>query len=141
MKHQRSLYAKQKLCESSAASEPTSSCCTPHSSFLCLSSPQLMKSICMCLGGHGCALTVLCWTMLEQNPLRDLPAWPVGHPSCSPVGQAAAPQGWLLSVPCLQQSARHSLLLSQPPLQVHVRWRGHGKGLSWESHQAQVEDL
>lgn len=84
MKHQRSLYAKQKLCESSTASEPTSSCCTPHSSFLCLSSPQLMKSICMCLGGHGCALTVLCWTMLEQNPLRDLPAWPVGHPSCSP---------------------------------------------------------
>lgn len=92
-----------------------------------------MKSICMCLGGHGCALTVLCWTMLEQNPLRDLPARPVGHPSCSPRMAALCA--------LLQQSARHSLLLSQPPLQVNVRWRGHGKGLSWESHQAQVKDL
>lgn len=148
MKHQRSLYAKQNLCESSTASDPTRSCCTPRSSSLCLSSPQLMQSICICLGGHGCALSVLCRTMLEQNPLQALPAWPVGHPSCSPASQPSWSLGMaaLCALGCLtalvqrQQLSQGSLKIiavyPSLPYRVNIRQRGHSKGLSWESSDA-----
>lgn len=140
MKHQRSLYAKQNLCESSAASDPIRSCCTPRSSFSCLSSPQPMQSICVCLYGRGCALTVLCRTTLEQNPLQDLPAGPVGHSDCSPVGQPSRSLGMtaLCALGCLSCSRAHGTGCFYPslPYRVNIRWRGHGKGLSWESSDA-----
>lgn len=137
MKHQRSLYAKQNLCESSAASDPTRTCCTPRSSSLGLPSPQPMQSICICLGGRGCALTVLRRTMLEQNPLQDSPAWPVGHPSCSPAGQPSRFPGLaaLCALGRLACSSTHGTACFYPsfPSRVNIRRRGHGKRLSWES--------
>lgn len=47
--------------------------------------PQLMQSICICLGGRGCALTLLCWRTPEQNPFQDVHGqW---APQLLPVGQ------------------------------------------------------
>lgn len=136
MKHQRSLYAKQNLCESSAASDPTRSCCTPRSS-LCLSALQPMQSICICLGGRSWPLTVLCRMMLEQNPLQGLPAWPVSRPGCSAVDQPGCSTGMaaLCALGCPAWSRVHSTACFYPslPYKVSIRQRCHGKGLSWES--------
>lgn len=69
-----------------------------------------------------------CW---GQNPLQDLPAWPVGHPSCSPVSQPTCSLGMavLCALGCLACSRMQGTACSYPSLP-------HRVNASWESSDA-----
>lgn len=73
----------------------------------------------------------------EQNPLQDLPAWPVATPA-APLGASLDdPQGWLLSepweaLPAAECTAQSGFVLASPS-RVSIRQPGHGTGISWKS--------
>ncbi|KAI1240733.1 hypothetical protein IHE44_0009173 [Lamprotornis superbus] len=86
------------------------------------------------LPGRGCALTLLCWMTPEQNPLQDLPAWPVATTAAPLWASLADPQGWepwdaLPTAECTTQFG----LVPASLYRVSVRQRGHGTGISWKS--------
>lgn len=119
------------MCESSAASDPARSCCTPRSSSSCLFPPADAVNLHLSGWPWLCPYSAL----LEDTRAKPLSgcAWPVGPPA-APRGPAPRihRDGCTLSpgMPGLQHSAHSGFV---PASLYRIRQRGHGMGISWKS--------